>query len=680
MDPKMDSGYLQTGESLEADYDLAQPLTAVQIVGLMDKLLTYETAWQQGHSLAQTVFTCLYIDKLLWPVPRTLSDANFYRDAPLSRAGKLVDIVLRAYCCAVVKTCDLIQTQITSQQYYEEEDFSGHLYRRELLTRISVAEIIQLLESAEACVAGLQDVDQVVQNALQHRLHLRRELLSALAADIPDDHIEPCASWALCQELIGQVESSTHSGVEVPDAFSEKVQRKLASTTPPRPIVEISLPNALNHLKRMCDDAKRAFSVLHCTTASGVITFLVTYMSKKPQPNVYVRCLMQALIYKDSMFLGTTSDQDFIFRDLAESVLGDSRLIHSSDDAQTTLSPVNKVMRTFAEATAHSFADLSRCLCMNRSRTRRMLSHTLNDWENLQFEAEDVDVRLREHTGEKPLIDRLGAGEEIWSYPLSSWVYAYKLKQMEWIIQLGFELDVYMSDELPAMFWYLRYLASTRYQHLSRVQTFANRSFDFIRKPTAKQTAIFRRTFANIEFAMTEANATAAFAEALSSLYQALRLTQLLHEPPRPYGTADFRHNLRLKPFLTVSLPAVPSRDEVLDALENRIQALSIGPGTRYARPLILLDSAEELLKIARKDWDTICKQPADVAQCTGFEAAWRSKSKDVLKSVISAGITIAGLKQVIAKAGDGCIDGVEVQVPEAGYHEWWPVPTLKSK
>jgi N-alpha-acetyltransferase 35, NatC auxiliary subunit len=37
--------------------------------------------------------------------------------------------------------------------------------------------------------------------------------------------------------------------------------------------------------------------------------------------------------------------------------------------------------------------------------------------------------------------------------PLSSWVAYHKMRQMEWIVQLGFELDVYMSDELGGMYW-----------------------------------------------------------------------------------------------------------------------------------------------------------------------------------------------------------------------------------
>lgn len=38
-------------------------------------------------------------------------------------------------------------------------------------------------------------------------------------------------------------------------------------------------------------------------------------------------------------------------------------------------------------------------------------------------------------------------------YPLSTWVYHQKLQVMEAIVQLGFELDIYLPDELAGMYW-----------------------------------------------------------------------------------------------------------------------------------------------------------------------------------------------------------------------------------
>lgn len=89
---------------------------------------------------------------------------------------------------------------------------------------------------------------------------------------------------------------------------------------------------------------------------------------------------------------------------------------------------------------------------MNRCRLRRMLCHLVLDWDHVQYEAESLDAELRQYVHEEPIRE---AGEEIWCFPLSSWAYYHKLKQLEWIVQMGYELEVYRIDELGGMYWYV---------------------------------------------------------------------------------------------------------------------------------------------------------------------------------------------------------------------------------
>jgi ABC-type microcin C transport system permease subunit YejB len=42
MDPKMDSGYLKPGETMQDDYDFAQALLPEEIIGIIDQLLCHE--------------------------------------------------------------------------------------------------------------------------------------------------------------------------------------------------------------------------------------------------------------------------------------------------------------------------------------------------------------------------------------------------------------------------------------------------------------------------------------------------------------------------------------------------------------------------------------------------------------------------------------------------------------
>lgn len=80
-----------------------------------------------GHPLSQTLFTSIYLDRLLWPVPKTLEEARFCRkldkvgtqDTEDKDGGKLVSVVLRAYCLALIKACDLVHMRVSSEYYYE---------------------------------------------------------------------------------------------------------------------------------------------------------------------------------------------------------------------------------------------------------------------------------------------------------------------------------------------------------------------------------------------------------------------------------------------------------------------------------------------------------------------------------------------------------------------------------
>ena len=44
MDPKMDSGYLEPGESLEDSYDVLRELLPAEVIAVMDKILCYEVS------------------------------------------------------------------------------------------------------------------------------------------------------------------------------------------------------------------------------------------------------------------------------------------------------------------------------------------------------------------------------------------------------------------------------------------------------------------------------------------------------------------------------------------------------------------------------------------------------------------------------------------------------------
>lgn len=140
------------------------------------------------------------------------------------------------------------------------------------------------------------------------------------------------------------------------------------------------------------------------------------------------------------MVLGKMSIRQLLDDDLSSLVLAEDPLLDpKNDEIEVPHDPrfnMAKRMETFRERAAHSYLDILRTICQNRCRTRRDLTHTIVDWENLQLDAEELDQELRKFTREEPVLDHSISPDPIYSFPLSSWAYFYKLRQMEWIVQI----------------------------------------------------------------------------------------------------------------------------------------------------------------------------------------------------------------------------------------------------
>ena len=314
-----------------------------------------------------------------------------------------------------------------------------------------------------------------------------------------------------------------------------------------------------------------------------------------------------------------------------------------------------------------------------------MLCHLVLDWDSLQFEAEGIDIDLRKYTNEEPIRDE---EEVVWSFPLSSWAYYHKLEQLEWIVQMGFELDVYKADELGGMYWYLQHLAEIRIQHIERNRTFTTRRLSNISTPTARQKAALRRSISFLDFAMLQAYAMQSLANGLSSLYSFLSHVGLMTASYRemPYSTPQLRYTLRMRPFLAISLPEVPSYDQFISSVSLRPDAKASAAKVA-AQAMSILNVAERAFKGARKDWEAISKTSAELARCQGCEEWWRAGVKDVLRSVIMSSIAVANAKKALNSVSNVADIKAKLKVrigaedaakgKGKGYHAWWIVPEI---
>ncbi|KAJ6786420.1 hypothetical protein PWT90_04042 [Aphanocladium album] len=650
-DPKMDSGCVAPGEKFEEEYDVSRRLLPEEVLGIIDELICHEISWHLGYPLSQTLFTSVYVEALSMPDPANIGEAHFVRSSSSESRNDPMLQILRAYCLGMLKGCSYVNERIKLEHYYEEK------------------------------------VPEEILQGLSARLSLRRIFLEA--AESPEnksDFAKAQAPWIEGVEILPVIEKTHSLAKDVDEAFSAKLQRKLASTMPPRPIVQLDFKEAFSHLSRMFEDGREVVNVLKYTDSQCLLTFVSTFQAKKPQPLVYVRTLLQTLVFDDMTILGNMSIRQLLDDDLSILTLPASPLLARSNDDIEAVQDVRFAMsqqtELFRERAAQPFLDILRTFCQNRCRIRRTLCHLIRDWENLQMDAEDIDHVLQVKTEERPLAHRpsmmSGSARPVESYALalSSWTYLYKLRLMETIVQLGFELEVYQPDEHLGMYWYLNYLAKGRLQHAERIKSFIVHRAEEARASPAHDPEADRqiqRALASTRLTLLDAAVTWELSDALACLHTVLARHNLVRTPPRPYSNDELRYDLRMKPFAAIGLPSLPTFAE--------FTAGSRQPETSSEE---LLAYGERALLGAKKGFEALSKLSAEESFSVGSHDRWIASVKNGLKSCIATGIAITTVQRKLAgldgqeeREGKALGLTVEIPTPDKTYHPSWIVPKV---
>lgn len=222
-------------------------------------------AWHLGYPLSQTLLTCIYMTGILIPAPRGLYEADYMRR---NRAEGITrspaHSVLRAYCIALIKTVSDILISFKNEVYYEEEDIATNTYHMSMLEDVSREEIRQVLQEARVAIADVGDGwAENVSLALEARLDFRETFLTAI--ELAELRVSPDSlkvPWIQMTDAIKDIKDSYDLGIAVPAAFNTKMQGLLASTMPPRPIVQPSFEEAVDHWSRLCKDGAEAVDIL----------------------------------------------------------------------------------------------------------------------------------------------------------------------------------------------------------------------------------------------------------------------------------------------------------------------------------------------------------------------------------------------------------------------------------
>lgn len=155
----------------------------------------------------------------------------------------------------------------------QEEDFVTNTYNRSLLGDMDMYDVREILVAARKMGRDLRDsisIDLV--RALDCRLELRTAMLRALElAELRANPESLKLPWKQATYVWENVNQSHGLGKPVPEAFSTKLQRRLASTLPPRPIVQLSFEETYINFRGLLEDAIEVNNVLRYTDSQSLL-------------------------------------------------------------------------------------------------------------------------------------------------------------------------------------------------------------------------------------------------------------------------------------------------------------------------------------------------------------------------------------------------------------------------
>jgi hypothetical protein len=390
---------------------------------------------------------------------------------------------------------------------------------------------------------------------------------------------------------------------------------------------------------------------------------------------------MQGLLFKGQKLLTQTPHLSLLLEDIRSlSMSGDPLLSPSNWEVELPTDPrylSSRVIDEFMAKALDEYINIPRMILQNRCRMRRTFCQSVSVLDGLQAEAENADAELHS------LFPSPASPLEKF-YPLAAWAYFHKLRVMEWSIQLGFELDVYQDQEMAYLYRFLSYIAATRAEHLQHIDLHLHLRQRKYRKQgntiLADQVAASQ---ASIAFLVANATCLAEFASALASVYALLSSLQLLKhlDDKQVYSTPSLRHELRMKPYLPIGTPTLPSSDE-MDA------STLLSPNASFSAVLTTISSRLNSAKTALSAWKNV---DATTGNYRGCEKTFKQEVQATLGSIVATGITVSLLKKTIEECGFvtvGDVRGKEEEVKkklkvdvvgEKKYSGFWAVPKVSG-
>lgn len=467
MDPKMDSGIVSTYYSVdEAIENGAAPIPlsfdrtsdTQRVIDIMDHFLACEATWHKGGSLAQTMFSCIY---LLRP-ERTSSHA-----------------LLHSFCIVIRATCNALVSAVSDSRTNEEEDLFTMAYGLPLKANgdekcLSLLHAVEetLCRQLKACKAPLskrtvlEDMEPLQTNldlgegfckAVLCRLRFRKHFYHVLTSmrkpqgkglELAKKHIVSCLSEldsmlkteeflrhnSACGTSENEEAKTTASGCQ-PVGFDTTLNSRSAAPTPPRAIKLLSWKKAVNYFQKLLHDLDVICSYSLDPVFEGALRFVVDV--QKIQPDLVARAHIQLLLVQDGKLYG----REPLFAVICKAALLPEGAKNHDIQKNETIQQLGQLIIT-----------LLRILCANTAWQRRKLGKILQDWRIIYVQLE---LAFRKEFGDAAST----SVEQSSLLKICKHILIWVEEQTYWIalrfLVLGFELELYSTSEYCMVYWYI---------------------------------------------------------------------------------------------------------------------------------------------------------------------------------------------------------------------------------
>ncbi|KAL5004056.1 hypothetical protein ScPMuIL_017512 [Solemya velum] len=565
MDPKMDAGMmcnqikrkvLSLEQATESGAVKSKDLSYRELIGVIDATLACLVTWLEGHSLAQTIFTNLYLHNPL----------------------VLEDRCLKAFSICMLKTVDHIREKVNRASVFEEEDFQPMTYGFKLAADVSDMRCTGMMKEveddlnrtmkntrskagAERDSATEQEHDEAV--ALHSRVKFYRLFLTMLLS-FGKDRCEgiPQAQKLLSQlsELLPNIRSTVDIGIK-PDqtennkndyptimGFEPLVNHRLLPPTFPRYTVIRSRPDSINYLDSLLKRLQVATTLPEINSLH--IIFDIFKEFSKSSPCVLSRSILQLVLLPPSRRIyGTHTIVDF-FKDSIRNFIAPPGLCQKSPLYN------NPQAKEYIDALlTHAVRPLCNLLQItghNRARQRDKWAHILDDLSSLQEEADKVDAFLH-----NILIKSEPGRQHLACF--GSWVLYYTLQAMISYAISGFELELYATYEYHYVYWYLyELLYAWLISALQRADNFLQEHENYMELQQKGRSNKKNKKKKRLRTLGKEITLAQAQQQMFGGYYKAVRGFEMdgkMKHPHFEFDSEEVRYSHRFAPFANVVTP-----------------------------------------------------------------------------------------------------------------------------